>query len=227
MALPLCRTALNRQSSFGFTCNRCLHCCRDKKIQLNPYEVARLAANRGLSTTEFIARHTNGGGTVLGTQADGTCTFLGPAGCTVHADRPLVCRLYPLGRYVDFSGTETFAQIEQDEHCRGILREDGPIDDYLADQGAAAFMHAADRYLELLWKLLAIIQERDLASAETNAVVAAVRSIAGGEAETPVVPWIDMDPVVAGYCDRQVIPVPGDIQAKMALHIEAVLAWAA
>ncbi len=227
MALPLCRTDLNRQSTFGFTCNRCLHCCRHKKIQLNPYEIARLAANRGISTTEFIARHTTCAGTVLQTKPDGTCTFLGANGCGVHADRPLVCRLYPLGRYVDFSGAESFAQIEQDEHCRGILGEDGVIADYLEDQGAAAFMQAADRYLQLLWKLLAMVQERELASSEANAVIAAARGIADGETEAAPVPWMDMDPVVAEHCKRKGIPVPGDPDAKMALHIEAVLAWAA
>ena len=29
-----------------------------KKIQVNPYEIARLAGNLGISTTEFIVRYT-------------------------------------------------------------------------------------------------------------------------------------------------------------------------
>jgi Fe-S-cluster containining protein len=32
---------------------------------------------------------------------DGACIFLGEAGCTVHSDRALVCRLFPLGREVE------------------------------------------------------------------------------------------------------------------------------
>jgi hypothetical protein len=65
MTIPVRETGLKRTSLFGYTCNRCLACCRHKKIQLNPYEIARLAKNRGLSTTDFIARCTTNGGTVL------------------------------------------------------------------------------------------------------------------------------------------------------------------
>jgi hypothetical protein len=87
-----------RDSAFSYTCHACSRCCHDKIIHLNPYEVARLAENRGVSTTEFLARYTENNGTALRRVEDGACVFLTPQGCGVHPDQPLVCRLYPLER---------------------------------------------------------------------------------------------------------------------------------
>jgi Fe-S-cluster containining protein len=88
-----------RAEAFGYVCHRCLKCCQHKLIQLNPYEIARLARNRGMTTSEFRSAWTmDGVGLYLAQTKSGTCVFLGGDGCTVHPDRPLVCRLYPLGR---------------------------------------------------------------------------------------------------------------------------------
>ncbi len=79
-----------RTDAFGFSCSRCSRCCRDKIIQVNPYEVARLAHGLGLNSGDFAARHTGEGqGLHLKRLGDGACEFLGPPGCTVHAYRPL------------------------------------------------------------------------------------------------------------------------------------------
>ena len=135
MRNSFCKTGLTRQSPFGFACSRCLGCCRFKKIQLNPYEIARLADNRDMTTTAFIGQYTTGG-TILQTNTEGTCVFLDAEGCAVHPDRPLVCRLYPLGRFVDYLGVETFAQIPLEEGCQGVLHENGTVTQYLEEQGA-------------------------------------------------------------------------------------------
>jgi len=52
-----------------------------------------LARYLGLSTTEFIAGHTEAGGTVLRSKENGDCGFLNESGCAVHPDRPLACRI--------------------------------------------------------------------------------------------------------------------------------------
>lgn len=220
-------TDLNRQSPFGFSCQRCLTCCRCKKIQLNPYEIARLADNRGMAIAEFIARYTTTGGTVLRFTGEGACVFLDAQGCAVHPDRPLVCRLYPLGRYVDYLGVETFACIEPDKGCRGTLSDNGTIVHYLEEQEAAPFMHAADRYLDLLWHLLEMVKERQREPAHAASIDATVRAVAAGAGATATAPWIDMDQAVAEYCRRTGIPVPEERDKKMMLHIKAVRKWAA
>jgi Fe-S-cluster containining protein len=117
--LPVVRpqeTRYTRDSAFSYTCHACSRCCHDKIIQLNPYEVARLAQNRGMSTTDFLARYTERNGTALRRVEEGACVFLTAQGCGVHADRPLVCRLYPLGRKVTPEGEESFREVTP--HCR-------------------------------------------------------------------------------------------------------------
>ncbi|WP_375789829.1 YkgJ family cysteine cluster protein [Bradyrhizobium sp. Pha-3] len=74
--------------------------CRNKAIRVNPCEILRLARHLGISTTQFIKNHTEAGGTVLRSKEDGDCGFLGERGCSVHPDRPLACRIYPLARRV-------------------------------------------------------------------------------------------------------------------------------
>jgi hypothetical protein len=51
-------TRYTGDSAFAYTCHACRRCCHDKIIHLNPYEVARLAQNRGIGTTEFLTHYT-------------------------------------------------------------------------------------------------------------------------------------------------------------------------
>src|SRR5215207_1172173 len=89
---------LTRESSFSYSCNRCKKCCYNKRIRLTPYEVLRLARNLEITTKEFISQFTAEGGTILRFRSeDGGCSLLEEEGCTVHADRPGACRIYPLG----------------------------------------------------------------------------------------------------------------------------------
>lgn len=227
MTLSQCASDLTRHSPFGFTCSRCLACCRFKKIQLNPYETARMAGRLGITTTDFITRFTTGG-TVLQFDDQGSCVFLQADGCGVHPDRPLVCRLYPLGRYVDYLGVETFAQLALEDSCQGKLHDHGTIAKYLEEQDAFPFMEAADRYLNLLWHLVDQLRDQELKPGETAVVREAVQmnSEAGGnDRHQPA--WIDLDRTVHEYCQHAGIPVPDDIDARMKLHIKAVRQWAA
>lgn len=226
--MPPFATDLHRESPFGFTCHRCLGCCRFKKIQLNPYEVARLASHLALSTTAFIAHYTTGGN-VLRFDDQGTCVFLSDDGCTVHPDRPLVCRLYPLGRYVDFLGMETFAQLRLEDGCQGQLHNHNTITQYLKEQGALPFMHAADRYLDLLLHLVEHLRDQELAPDQATAVLDAVRMDpeTGAEATGQHAWIVDLDRTVTDYCRRTGMPVPDDIENRMKLHIKAVRQWAA
>ena len=224
MNLPLRRTGLDRQTPFSFSCSRCLHCCRHKRIQVNPYEIARLAANRCLTTAEFIERYTHNNGTVLNWHESGTCVFLSPQGCDVHPDRPLVCRLYPLGRHVMASGEERFSEIEPDQECRGGYGDVGQILEYLEAQGVRPFIAAADRYLDLLWGLCQVLEE-EVEPAGKDAVKGVFREFAAGQCHIDN-GLADMDAIVAVYCEKMSLPVPDTIEDRMSLHIQAVNAWA-
>lgn len=225
MSLPLRRTELNRETPFFFSCKQCLSCCRYKKIQVNPYEIARLAANRGVSTADFVARYTHDGGTLLNWEEDGTCVFLNSQGCSVHPDRPLVCRLYPLGRHVLLSGEESFSEIESDQGCKGVYGEDGMIMDYLDSQGARPFMEAADRYLNLFWRLYLILEKKAVEPTKQAAIVNVFQKFAIGVREGDM-GFTDMDAIVAAYCKKMRRTPPKDMDEKMSIHIQAVEAWA-
>jgi Fe-S-cluster containining protein len=86
------------------TCVRGGGCCHAKQIAVTPWEIARLARATGQSAAQARDRLTTAGGTRLRNDGpdDGrghaACSLLGAQGCTVHADRPLACRLFPLGR---------------------------------------------------------------------------------------------------------------------------------
>jgi uncharacterized protein len=129
-AAPLRPVVRTRESAYSYDCRACGRCCHDKLIPVNPYEIARLASNRGLSTTEAIERFTDGG-VALAVGDDGACVFLGAGGCLVHPDRPLVCRLYPLGAVADHEGHEVFVELEAQPGSDGRSGAEGTVADYL------------------------------------------------------------------------------------------------
>lgn len=146
------RTGLARDSAFSFRCHACNRCCRNKTIQVNPYELARLSRGLGLPIAEVVERYTDGG-VHLRQREDGSCVFLGAGGCSVHGDRPLVCRLYPLGRIVDSDGEE-FVDAAPHPETAGAWGTDGTLADYLGQQGALPYMELADAYFGLFLALL-------------------------------------------------------------------------
>ena len=221
MNLPLRRTKLNRLTPFSFSCSRCLRCCRHKRIQVNPYEIARLAGNRGISTTDFIRRFTTDGGTVLKWGADGVCSFLDSEGCSVHPDRPLVCRLYPLGWDIHTSGEESLSEVEPDPECKGAYGKDGYIMDFLEAQCTGPFIHAYKSYLGLFRRLHGILQQA-VNDPKTDDKLAKV--FQDGAACTNSL--TDMDAAVTAYCRKNKIPFPKGADERMSVHIRALEAWA-
>ena len=83
-----------RAETFGYVCHRCMKCCHHKRIQLNPYEVARLARNRGMTTGEFRA----------------VCTEDG-AGLAARADRNRSVRVSRQRRLHRASGSSTGVSV--------------------------------------------------------------------------------------------------------------------
>ncbi len=73
---------------------------------------------------------------MLRTREDRSCVFLDERGCSVHPDRPLACRLYPLARWVDPDGNESFGHLEPHPQTAGVYGDKGTVADYLAAQGS-------------------------------------------------------------------------------------------
>lgn len=101
-------------------CKGCSDCCRDmgESVLLDPYDAYRLTVGLGRPFADFLEKEI-GLGVVDGyilphlrmAGEGGACAFLDPAGrCGVHALRPGVCRLFPMGRYYENGVFRYFVQ---------------------------------------------------------------------------------------------------------------------
>jgi len=88
-----------------------MSCCRKLELILYPYDVIRLKNRLGMSSEDFMRRHTRLAPSshpffpavmlLMSENEEQTCPFLDREGCTVYTDRPTACRTYPLERAVD------------------------------------------------------------------------------------------------------------------------------
>jgi Fe-S-cluster containining protein len=192
---------------------------------VGPYEGLRLSRRLGITTTEFLSRHTEAGGTVLQTRADDRgCVFLGPRGCTVHPDRPLACRIYPLARWISPEGDESFGHLEPHPQTAGVYGTQGTVDDYLTSQGLAPYFAMADRYGELYDRMVAVLERFDPAEDVDRRTErrAEIDELDAGSLATA---WFDIDATVGAYCRERALAVPTDVDALVDLHLQAVGAW--
>lgn len=157
-------TKLSLTDNLPLTCSRSGTCCHGKMVSLNPWELACLAKAKDLSPKQFRDRYCESGGIRL--RFDGApgwkelpaCSMYKPDfGCSVHPGRPLVCRLYPLGRrkqeekqHYIYQGRE-FPCLEG---CPEVVDlPEMSVADYIAGQAAKSFEAAQDEYLEVMQNL--------------------------------------------------------------------------
>jgi uncharacterized protein len=190
---------------------------------VGPYEALRLARRLGLTTTEFFARHTEAGGTVLQTREDRSCVFLDERGCSVHPDRPLACRIYPLARWTDPDGNESFGHLEPHPQTAGVYGDKGTVADYLAAQGLAPYFAMGDRYGALYERMVALLERLEPDESERRAERRA--EVNEMEAGTVATSFFDVDATVGEYCRARNLPVPTEIDELVDFHIRAVNAW--
>jgi Fe-S-cluster containining protein len=211
------RFDLSRESGFRYTCNRCKRCCRDKRIMLNPYELIRLARSRGLSIAQLIDDHTDEGGSILRFGGpDNACGFLGPEGCTVHADRPLVCRLYPLGRFVQPDIGEIYALLEGHPESAGVfagqneLVPGDTVGAYVDSQGASPFIAASEKYFAL-FQFIRAAAERDKSTPSDIGPYG--------------IHWLLADEIAEAHCSEHGLEAPDSAESVMEFHITALTEW--
>jgi Fe-S-cluster containining protein len=190
---------------------------------VGPYEALRLARRLGLTTTEFFARHTEAGGTVLSTRDDRSCVFLDERGCSVHPDRPLACRIYPLARWVDPDGNESFGHLEPHPQTAGVYGDKGTVADYLTAQGLAPYFAMGDRYGAVYERMVDLLER--LAPAESERRAERRAEVDEMDAGAVATSFFDVDATVADYCRARNLPVPTEVDALIDLHISAIGAW--
>jgi Fe-S-cluster containining protein len=224
---------LDRKTPFSFACRACGRCCSGKIIMTGPHEVLGMARLLGISTTEFLVRYGDHGGTALRFGADGRCPFVSAEGCRVHPRRPLVCRLYPLGRATDGEARESFALHPKEEGCQGEFGTDGTIADFLESQGVAPYIGWAVRYGGLYRRMLGLLERLDV-EVKIEASAAGGGSGGAGPADegegraadrAPISPWQDVDASLADQCAARGMAVPEGIEDAIAIHVLAMSEW--
>jgi uncharacterized protein len=152
---------------FTFRCGQDLdcftQCCRDVSIVLTPYDVLRMKRSLHLNSSEFLNKFTitlthpktqlpivilRMGSETL------RCPFVTGQGCSIYADRPWACRMYPLGvaepRRPAPGQTKLYWLI-QEEHCHGH----GPgkpcgVSSWLASQGLEVYEMMESSFTRLM-----------------------------------------------------------------------------
>ena len=204
-------TKLACSDQLPLTCSRSGTCCHGKLVSLNPWELARLAHAKGLSPRDFRARFCDDGGLrlhfdgALGWKGQSACSqYLPHLGCSVHEGRPLVCRLFPLGR--QRQGQENYYMHQGSEFpclegCPEVLKlPKMSVADYIVGQSAKLFETAHDDYLELMQLLadasFALLLETGLAESGDRLTLRLWRKLGGAEpmalAERMGSEWLDL-----------------------------------
>jgi Fe-S-cluster containining protein len=217
---------LRRGSPFSFKCQVCSSCCYGKVIRVSPYEALRLARNLRLTTTEFYAKYTEDGGTVLRIKPDASCIFLTSKGCSVHPDRPLVCRLFPLGQIVDKEGKERFGSMPPHPDCLGVYGTDGKVEAYLESQGAEAYFHF-DKMYAAVYKQMVAKLDRIGKKSKKKEVRSKKNNMSLGSSDFLRSAWLDIDAAVTAYCGRRSLKKPVDLESLVKLHLAAIEDWLA
>ncbi len=127
-------------------CAGCSACCRGmgNSVVLDPYDVWRLERGTGLSLTQMIGKQVTLSvvdGLILPSLTmegeTGACAFLNEAGrCSIHAFRPGICRLFPLGRYYHEDG---FSYVLMTGECQKESRTKVKIDKWLGEPDIKAY----------------------------------------------------------------------------------------
>lgn len=104
-------------------CKGCHSCCEgmDDTIVLDPYDICRLTVNLNQNFEVLmsgrVGLHVEEGVILphlLMQENTGACSFLNAEGrCSIHAYRPGICRLFPLGRIYEEDGFSYFLQVNE------------------------------------------------------------------------------------------------------------------
>jgi uncharacterized protein len=200
-----------------------------------PHEILGMSRLLGISTTDFLALYTVNGGTTLRSGPDGRCVFVTTSGCKVHSQRPLVCRLYPLGRMTDETGAEKFALYPPQSNCKAKIGRNGTIETFLESQGVGPYLEWSRCYGELYRRMVGLLDRLAVQSKIDNATGGELDG--GGKtcSETvgldqeqdraPLSLWQDIDASLAEYCLARDSSAPQGIDDAIAMHLRAIKEW--
>jgi Fe-S-cluster containining protein len=90
-----------------------------------------------------------------------SCPFVTPAGCSVYADRPSSCRIYPVVRAISKSRetgeiSERFMVLKE-PHCLGFYEnKEQTVRQWIEQQGISVYNEFNDRLMEILMEIISL-----------------------------------------------------------------------
>src|SRR5512146_2572938 len=127
-------------------------CTKSAPIVLNPYELALICRETGMSYEDLLDVVDTGRAKsfpLVMLPRDPACHFFSGRGCRIYGARPLACRLYPLGRV--FERGKSHIVLPELNICSGLSSSSGQsVADYLRDQDTALHTEMADRWIEFV-----------------------------------------------------------------------------
>ena len=168
---PVLPNQLDPKSKICFNCHpgvSCFNeCCRQADITLAPYDIIRMKNRLGLTSTEFLKKHTvpfemDGHGMpgikMRTTDIDPVCLFMDEkTGCTIYEDRPTSCRYYPVAllssRRSDEYHDEQHYALVKESHCKGHEeKREISVEDYRKEQGVEEYDLLNREYYQIILK---------------------------------------------------------------------------
>jgi uncharacterized protein len=158
---------LTLDDSFTFRCDPSLgcftKCCQDVSILLTPYDVLRMRRALRLTAAEFLDRYAfimqseekkipvvflnmNAG--------DHRCPFVNDKGCSLYAQRPWACRMYPLGMaepQTPDAEARRFYFVLREDLCQGHGGCARPVRNWITEQGIEPYEAIQASFQQLMY----------------------------------------------------------------------------
>lgn len=166
---------------FRFHCDQCGDCCRHREdILLTPFDLFRIAGHLGITPGEVVKTYCEvyvGSSShfpvvrLLPVGEDKACPFLKDNCCSIHASKPTVCALFPLGRAMQYGALEGDQErklfyILQDTNC-GLRDQTYTVEEWLGEfeleSSEAWFLEWTDvlgKFVTLIHQLEAMLSDK-------------------------------------------------------------------
>ncbi len=120
--------SIGLDDTFDFACNRCGKCCTHSyDVMLSPQDLFNIASELQLTPQEVVDKYCH---VYLSesshfpiirlepTGADDRCPLLNGRRCMVHNAKPVVCAMYPLGRFLPHQENKAEATVESIKYMK-------------------------------------------------------------------------------------------------------------
>jgi len=158
---------MTEDDSFTFGCHGSLdcftRCCRDVAIVLTPYDVLRLKRALRIESSELLDRYTLSPfnkeqkipAVILRMDPETKrCPFVTDQGCSVYANRPWACRMYPLGVAEPKNPSpadRAFHFLVREDLCHGHGQgQSYTVRQWLAEQGIEEYQMMGASFRDLM-----------------------------------------------------------------------------